>query len=501
MNHRRLVAALVLVLAFAAGSEAQINVLKLKSGETVEGYVVEQTNAFVKIETLEGKTLRYPATEIASQEETTRTGIPELDKKLADIDRSNPDALADVADWAKGQKMRAWQILAREVLKNDPQNEKANGLLGHTKVGDRWYKSKSEADAAKKTALEAEMKAKGFIKLSGGWISKEDKPLYDKDRGAFELDENGVYRDKATVMKERGLTLVKGKWVRGAAPADQAEMEEFKKALGEDVLILQFDHFRLCMMNTDAKKIEEYGQLCEKTYAWVLKEMGKPADFDLWQHRKATFWVIKDKKTRDAWLKAWRPKFGFDQSTFDFFMQGSDFYANLVGVFVMENNDDVRNGFIHGIGHFTIRALSHGLQGTPPWLVEAWGHYLEGSLLGNGHVACSTKSNYGGAGGVVDKGKFNTKDAKDRCRGILREGNAEPMVNLSKLDLNSLNGDHLAKGWSVVEWLMSTRKAQFIDWLEGMNRATQEEALAAAIPGFSFQKLDEEWEAYVKAKY
>src|SRR5262249_49511250 len=155
------------------------------------------------------------------------------------------------------QKMKAWQLLAREALKADPGNEKANTLLGHIKVGDKWYKTKSEADAAKKTELEADMKAKGFIKLPGGWISKEDKPLYDKDKGAFELDDNGVYRDVATVKKEKGYTLVKGKWVKGAVGADASEAAEFKTATGEEILILQFDHFRLAMMGTDAKKIEE----------------------------------------------------------------------------------------------------------------------------------------------------------------------------------------------------------------------------------------------------
>ena len=115
--------------------------------------------------------------------------------------------------------MRAWQHLAREVLKADPQNEKANTLLGHTKVGGRWYKSKSEADAARKTEIEAEMKAKGFIKVADGWISKEDKPSTTRTRSAFEIDENGVLRDKATVMREKGYTLVKGKWVKGASAA------------------------------------------------------------------------------------------------------------------------------------------------------------------------------------------------------------------------------------------------------------------------------------------
>ena len=184
----------------------------------------------MKLETLDGKTVRYNAPDIASQEETSRTGIPALDKKLEGVDRANADALAGVAEWAKEQKMRAWQHLAREVLKADPQNEKANTLLGHTKVGGRWYKSKSEADAARKTEIEAEMKAKGFIKVAGGWISKEDKPLYDKDKNAFELDDNGVWRDKATVMKREGLHARQGQvGARRASAADQADIEEFKK--------------------------------------------------------------------------------------------------------------------------------------------------------------------------------------------------------------------------------------------------------------------------------
>jgi hypothetical protein len=501
MNHRRILVTAAFLLVCAA-APAQLNILKLKSGETVEGYVVEQAAAYVKLETLDGKTVRFNQSDIASQEETSRTGIPELDKKLSEIDRSNVEALAGVADWAKGKKMRAWQVLAREALKADPQNDKANELLGHAKVGGRWYKSKSEADAARKAEIDAEMKAKGYIKVPAGWISKEDKPLYDKDKSAFQVDENGVLRDKATVMREKGMVLQKGKWVRGASPADQADIDEFKKTVGEDILISQFEHFRLCMMNTPSEKIEEYGKLCEDIYVWFLKEVGKPADHPLWGGRKATFWVLKDKKVKDAWLGAWRAKLGFDNSTYDFFLKaGGNFSSDLLACITLEQNDDIRNALLHNIGHFTIRAHSHGLQGTPPWLVEAWGNYMEHVKLGSGHIACSTKSNYGGQGGVVDKGKFSTKDAKDRCRGIIREGIAEPMINMTKLDLNSLTGDHLAKGWSVIEWLISTRKPQFLDWLEQMNKGSQEEALSAAMGGMTFAKLDEEWEAYVKAKY
>jgi hypothetical protein len=228
--------------------------------------------------------------------------------------------------------------------------------------------------------------------------------------------------------------------------------------------------------------------------------MGKPADYELWP-RKADVWVLKDLKTFQAWLKHWRTKYGIGDADYKLFNEGGAFSGDLVLANAKDRVEDMRNHLVHCTGHFTVRAFSRGVPHTPAWLTEAWGHYCEHAKLGQGHVACSQRAQYGGAGGIADKGKFSTKDAKDRCRGIIREGTAEPMANLSKLDLNSLNGDHLAKGWSVVEWLMSTRKAQFIAWLEAMNKMAQEEALGSAIDGWNFAKLDEEWEAYVKAKY
>ena len=98
------------------------------------------------------------------------------------------------------------------------------------------------------------------------------------------------------------------------------------------------------MMNTPAEKIEEFGKLCEDIYAWFLKEMGKPADFDLWHGRKATFWVLKDKKVKDAWLKAWRAKLGLDQIDFDYFLKGSNFYSGTARrASSSRTTEDIRN--------------------------------------------------------------------------------------------------------------------------------------------------------------
>ena len=72
------------------------------------------------------------------------------------------------------------------------------------------------------------------------------------------------------------------------------------------------------------------------------------------------------------------------------------------------------------------------------------------------------------------------------------------MINMTKLDLNSLTGDHLAKGWSVVEWLMSTRKPQFLDWLEQMNKGLAGGSARRGHGRLDLREDEREWEAYVK---
>ncbi len=503
MTDRRLFTPFVVVLMLALGStiaSAQLTVVKLKSGTTVEGFVVEESATSIKIETLDGKTVKYALADVESQEETKRTGNAELDAKLSGLDRSDAEALAKVAEWAKEQKIRAWQPLAREALKADPKNDTANQLLGHTKVGDRWYKSKTEADTARKAEREAEMKAKGFVRVSDGWIAKEDKALFEKDRTKFTKDDDGRWRSTEEVMKEKGYVYLKGKWTKAASPEDQEDMAKFKQLVGEEVWIHRTQHFRLAMMQFPPSKIEEYGKFCEETYSYFLKEMGKPDDFPLWP-KPAEIWSFKDKAVKNEWLKHWRNRYGIDDDNFKWLTDGTNFSADLLGCMVTEGDDDVRNRLAHFTGHFTIRHFSRGLKGTPSWLSEAWGNYLEHARLGQGHIACSTKAQYGGEGGKADKRRFSTKDAKDRCKGMMKEGSLASMDELSKLDLNSLTGDNLAEGWAIVDWLMTNRKAEFVNWLENMNTASQEEALGKAIDGWTFNKLDEEWRAFVRKKY
>lgn len=490
----------LLVLVLASALPAQLSIFKMKNGKEQKGIIVEETSGSYKIETPDGKTIRINRADVDVVEETNKTGNDDLDKMLESIDRTDPDAMLKVATAAKEKKLSVWKALARSALKDAPDHEGLNLLLGHVKVGDRWYTDKKEGEEARAKAMAAEMKEKGYLRVDGGFIKKEDKAAWDKDKSKWMKDDDGIWRPKDEVMKSKGFILRKGQWIKLGSEEDQADAEKFKQLMGDDIWIQTSTHFRLFVQGFEPDVVAGFSKEVESTYEWFLTQMGKPKDFPLWGERKADLWVFKDIPTKNQWLKHYKNRYGMSDETASFFEKAHNFIGGMLGGITPDQGEDLRNQLVHISSHFMISAFSRGLKGTPQWLSEGWAHYAEHTRLGNGHVCCSTKSQYGGDGGKAEK-KFTTKDAKDRCKGLVRQGAAPPFESLSKLGLNELSGDHLSKGYSVIDWLMTTQKEAFVAWLEGMNTADQQAALGDAFKGWTFGALDGEWGKMVKQKY
>ncbi len=492
---------LPLVLAVLASSlTAQLSIFKMKTGKEQQGIIVEESGSSYKIETPDGKTLRINKADVEVVEETNKTGNPDLDKMLEGADRTDPDVMLRVASAAKEKKLSVWRALARAALKENPAHDGLNLLLGNVKVGDRWYADKKEGEEARAKAMAAEMKEKGYLRVEGGWIKKEDKAAFDKDKSKWMKDDETLWRPKDEVMKSKGYVLRKGQWIKLGSEEDQADAEKFKELMGDEIWIQTSKHFRLFVQGFEPDVVAGFSKEVEATYDWFLVQVGKPADFPLWGERRADLWVFKDIPTKNQWLKHYKNRYGMGDDTAAFFEKAHNFIGGMLGGITPSQGEDLRNQLVHISSHFMIQSFSRGLKGTPSWLSEGWSHYAEHTRLGNGHVCCSTKSQYGGEGGKAEK-KFTTKDAKDRCKGLVRQGAAPPFESISKLGLNELSGDHLSKGFSVIDWLMSTQKEAFVAWLEGMNTADQQAALGEAFKGWTFGALDGEWGKMVKQKY
>jgi hypothetical protein len=127
--------------------------------------------------------------------------------------------------------------------------------------------------------------------------------------------------------------------------------------------------------------------------------------------------------------------------------------------------------------------------------------HAEQVFLGAGHIVHSTLAKYGGDGGRADKG-FATKDAEARSKGSVREGSDEPLDVLNKIELNSLSGDHISKGYTLVRWLITEHREDFIKWLKAMNVQGAMEAIPAAFGDeWTHELMDKKWREIVKKKF
>ncbi len=500
MNSRHALAAALLPLFLATLHADEVT---LKNGQVLKGYIAEQKDTFVRLELADGKVMRIKMDEVTSVAESLETGDAVLDAKLKALASDNAQAIADAAAAAKAEGSRAAALGAKLALRRDENCDTAHELLGHMKVGEKWYSNPKDAEAALGKELADKYKAEGYLKYKDGWIKKEDLPAAQKDANSFMKGEDLIYRDKATVMKAQGYTLVAGKWVRAGSPEDQAEMARYKELTGEGIWIHTTAHFKLHMQQFQPDKVAEFGTLLEKVYSWFLKIMKKPPEHDVFRGNKGHVWVLKDKAAVMDWFKNYRNRYSLDDGFSTLLERGGGNVQSpgqLIATQVPNQSGDIRNQLVHVAGHFLIGHHCRGVQGTPAWLAEAFGHMAEHEHLGNGVVNCSSLAKYASGGGVAQK-EFSTKDAMTRGKALARTGKDEVFNALNALDLNSLNGDHLTKGWTLIAWMLKLHPDKLVAWLEGMNTAQTDQALARAFEGWSTEQLDEEWRKILKAGF
>ena len=493
MNARILLLALLMSGLCLPGALADEVVLK--SGKSVKGVIVQRGDTYIRIQTAEGKRLKIERSEIELISEDAQIGVPELDEKVLEIDQFDPSALVEVAEWAKDKKIRGWNLLCMKALELDDEHAGAHEMLGHSKVGDKWYTTEKSAREARKAAREEEMRDKGYLPYRGGWIQKEDKALADKDRDAFVQDDDGLWRNKDEVMREQGYILVSGKWIRAGTPEDKASMESFKEKLGEDIWVITTKHFRLHVQQYPPEKVDEFGKLAEKAYDWFLDFIGEAPDYNVFRGNKGNLYMLKDKNTALEWFKHFGPAAGLNDQFFQLMSKGSGNVQSpgrLVGIIVPRQDQGPEHLLVHDVGHFLIAWFSRGLDHTPAWLEEAFGHMAEHDLLDRGEVTCTTATVYAAGGAVANK-RFTTRDAPTIAKGMARDPEPDyDFVKHNALDLNSLNGNHMTKGWTLIEWLRKLDQKKLVEWLAKANTMTLEDALTE-IFGWDPTQLDKEW--------
>lgn len=455
-----------------------------------------------------------------AQDPTTKPADPmaTLEEKLNAIDLSNADQLFEVASWAVKQtndKVRdRGRKFMREIIELDTSHEGARKFLGHVKVGDTWYDDKNKASAAIKAEREREMKEKGLVPFQGGWIKPEDKGKFDAKK--WVKDSNDVWRSEEAMRREAGQVLYKGVWLT-MSEDDRKRMESHRKKTGDDILVVSTQHFRL-HLPVQPKSMERYAKLAEHIYDWFMKEFNIPEERRnaLWP-RPAHFWTFWTLQQYHDWITSYSEEYQLKDDTKDLFRRrpgGWQLSGQLLQLNVTESkkDEDIEDNFIHSIGHFLLAWYTNGQVND--WMMEAFANLLEEKFSAEkiGKVSCSTVGRYGGGGDIAKK-EFNTKDARPSVKQLVRAKEDPPLEEMSKADLNSLNGEMLSKGYSIVEWLYTKDHDKFLAFFQAAARhprqqdspdtrwAQMQAIVSDVFEGKDTNAFEELWRAHVLKTY
>lgn len=230
----------------------------------------------------------------------------ELEKKLAEIDKKDANAVFQVALWAEQNNLKTdSKRLLRDVIKIDPNHAEARALLGYEKFGEKWL-TKREIEREKAKAEEAEKAAKGLKKWKDQWVPLEEYEKLEKGLVKYE-GADGVQwvSPEQKERLEKGMVLYDGLWVT-KEDIEHLRKGEFKvgdKWLNEadankvhadftNPWVLESDYCQLTTTCTYAfakEALMHADKSIEKAYQITGLPMPKAADF-----QKVGLIVVKD---------------------------------------------------------------------------------------------------------------------------------------------------------------------------------------------------------------
>ena len=444
----------------------------------------------------------------------------ELEAKMEEIDVTDPDQLFEVALWAKAHKKsskvrKEGRRLLREIIELDEDHEGARKELGFVYFNDKWM-SKKQKEKAEKKLRQKEMKEKGFIYFKKGWIKKADRRQWNN---RWEKNDDGIWMSYEDVQRAKGYTFFKGAWLR-LSDDDRKSMEHHRKMTGDDVLVVTTEHFVL-HLDVPAKFAAKYQELVEQVYDWYVETFKVPAPQRdmLFGGRRCHIWSFETAQQFQDWITTYAEEYDLDDDDKKQLRQRPSGYLishkRLITT-IAKKAEDKENPMIHHIGSMLV--FWHTGNRHAPWLSEAMGHLVEHEHSSEkyGHTNCTTNSRYGGQGGVAQK-QFNTKDSRPRTKSVVKAGDDRAVRELSMLGLNSLNGDDLAQGFSMTEWMYHEKLDNMIRFLKSLRdfrvpkdiQGNDEKRRAACIEagikggfeGMSLDEFDQNWRKYVKKNY
>jgi hypothetical protein len=462
------------------------DVITKKDGNKLEGKIVEQGSSEVVIKTAFGE-VRVPRSEI--REITTgKTSAEEFTDRWAETDRSDADALLELADWCEENKLtREARKVYREIVdKADPDNERARRALGFVQVDGEW-KTKQEVEAAKKKA-DAEKKKELADKKKSSKADKGKKSGGSSRAGdEFPPLVADFVKDGASEKQNDEL--------------DQQKLEDF---FGQRFTAMSSRNFSF-RVQLPPEDTDYHLRLAEKCLMDAHVLVGRDPEMRILGdgNRFLIYHVQQEGTFKD--MIDW-----FDSNVGEIDPEQKKFFKDGGGLSMMtsrgplsakqENSIPLKNAIPQWIGRIYPSTFTGGR--TPSWLQEGFGMFLAVHEFGVSLMTFVTNSRYENNVELADKGSDTAYKliCHDIVEGRIEDG-SRPWNELRMRNLNSLDYVDLAKCWSLCDFFMAEHRDEFLKFMTLLRTTEDEEVALRNAFGWSGAELDEHWAEYVRENY
>ncbi len=506
---RRILPAALLAALLGAPARAPADEVRTKDGRVLEGKVLEDGPAGVKIRLRFGGELTLRRDEVQAVE---RKDLPEeaVAKKRAALAPGDAEGLWRLALEARDLKLRkAFEGLVDEILRISPDHAGANEAKGRVKYDGRWVDPK-ERDRLEAEKERQRKQAQGLVEHKGRWVTPEERDALD--RGLVFHD--GRWMSEREAKEAEGFVPHKGGWVKKEELESVLLRDSLVEAAGVPLTVAQSERFSVATVYNQADTnlvLQDAEKACAEFSRWFGVAPGERL-FDHIMNRqpRRCSIVILEKEaqyqkfiegllrsheelrtvTSKEMIDLWKRQSGFVSLDPDCWIVG------YRGAFPKERT---RHSVVHKLSHVLLqRWRNKGTRWTRYWLAEGLGEVQEINAFGSCQVFC-VRTEYGERGG--DDAKAIGEGWKAEAKRLAAAGGDSRFRDLGAKPLADLQPWDLVKSWSMVHYLLSLDREKFVSLVALLKAQMPLEEALAQSHGATPEQMDDRWRDFVKRTY
>lgn len=444
----------------AAAALAGADILHMKDGREVEGVVVEETDALVRLRTRLG-VLEFKRSDI-ERIERKKSKLQEFEERWERAESG--DDFHALGLWAEERRMRkeAKRCMA-EAVRVDPDHAAAHTWLGHVLHEGEWM-TPEERDRRVREAERARRSAEGLVEYRGRWVTPEERSKLE----AGLVQHEGRWMTPEEAQRARGLELVEGRWIpraqalalRSGAEAAKRAGQTFERTTNAEALVAG---------TLERGVIDSIATGLLAGRAWFDEELGVEPGLELLAGRPAEFYVFAPTGTAyedtveyfasltptlpEGWAPVARKAYGFFWT---------DPYAMSSARQAHRGEQDIVGHCYHHWGHMLLGRLDYDGRLLPPWYEESFASLLEFQVHRKNRVFCRARTQVATGGTTstggrrhVDPDLVRRGDWRATLKAAIEERQVLSFDKLQQLDFSDLEVVDIATGMGLLEWIDS----------------------------------------------